>query len=114
MSRNTPEEAARRRQNLEAAMRAAARIPLELARVCADGLRLAAALAPIGNKGALSDVGVAACLLDSALQSAILSADINLSQIDDAEFTDPARREREELLKISAALRAEVLNIVRA
>ncbi|MDR1070172.1 MAG: cyclodeaminase/cyclohydrolase family protein [Gracilibacteraceae bacterium] len=109
---DTSEAAARRRLSLAAATRAAARTPLALARVCAAGLRLAVALAPIGNKGAISDVGVAACLLDGALESALLSVDINLSQIDDPEFTEPVRLEREELRRESAALRAGVLAVI--
>ncbi|MDR1962010.1 MAG: cyclodeaminase/cyclohydrolase family protein [Gracilibacteraceae bacterium] len=109
LPRKTPEEAATRRQELDAAARAAAQVPLSLARDCAAGLRLAVALAPVGNKGALSDVGVAACLLDSALQSAILSVDINLGEISDPTFTEPIRQEREKLLRESEALRAETL-----
>jgi formiminotetrahydrofolate cyclodeaminase len=114
MPRDTPEAATRRLEALRAATQAAAQTPLVLARVCAAGLRLAVALAPVGNKGALSDVGVAACLLESALESALLSVDINLGQIAEPEYTEPIRRERENLRRAGAALRARALEIVQA
>ncbi|MDR0433542.1 MAG: cyclodeaminase/cyclohydrolase family protein [Gracilibacteraceae bacterium] len=110
--RDDPEAAARRRRDLAAAARAAALTPLELARDCAVGLRLAVALAPVGNTGVISDVGAAACLLDGALESALLSVDVNLAQIDDPAFTEPIRRESEGLRRESAALRAGTLAAV--
>jgi len=67
-----------RRVQLEAAIREATRAPLATARCASDVLELAERLAPIGNRNAVSDVGVAALLAAAAIRGAILNVRINL------------------------------------
>jgi formiminotetrahydrofolate cyclodeaminase len=63
---------------LAAAVREATRVPLETARISARVFGLAELLAPIGNRNAISDVGVAALLASTALRGAALNVEINL------------------------------------
>jgi len=70
-----------RRVQLEAAIREATRAPLATARCASDVLELAARLAPIGNRNAISDVGVAALLAAGAIRGAILNVRINLPYV---------------------------------
>lgn len=66
---------------LEAAIREATRAPLATARNASDVLELAERLAPIGNRNAVSDVGVAALLAAAAVRGAILNVRINLPYV---------------------------------
>ncbi len=56
----------------------AARVPLRTAKVAAEVLELASRIAPIGNRNAVSDAGVAAQLAAAALRGALLNVRINL------------------------------------
>ena len=70
-----------RRVQLEAAIREATRAPLATARSASDVLELAERLAPIGNRNAISDVGVAALLAAAAIRGAVLNVRINLPYV---------------------------------
>jgi glutamate formiminotransferase/formiminotetrahydrofolate cyclodeaminase len=56
----------------------AARVPLETARRSREVLDLAVRIAPIGNRNAISDAGVAAQLASAAVRGAVLNVRINL------------------------------------
>jgi len=71
-------ERAARSSALEAAMLDAARIPLRAAVVASEVLDLAERIAPIGNRNAASDAGVAAQLAAAGLRGALLNVRINL------------------------------------
>lgn len=63
---------------LRSAMVDATGVPLRTATVAADVLDLALRIAPIGNRNAVSDAGVAAQLAVAALRGALLNVRINL------------------------------------
>jgi formiminotetrahydrofolate cyclodeaminase len=67
-----------RRDALGKAMVAAARAPLRAAVVAGEVLDLAERIAPIGNRNAVSDAGVAALLAAAGLRGALLNVRINL------------------------------------
>jgi len=92
-----PEREARDAQ-LAAAIGEATRIPLATARAASEVLDLAERLAPIGNRNAISDVGVAALLAVAALRGAALNVQINLRSLTDRDARDEAGREVERLL----------------
>lgn len=64
-----------------AAVREATRAPLATARVANEVLTLAERLAPIGNRNAVSDVGVAALLAAAAIRGAAMNVEINLPSL---------------------------------
>jgi len=78
MPNDTEAEKAARRQALGTAMGDAARAPLRAAIVAGEVLDLAERIAPIGNRNAVSDAGVAALLAASGLRGALLNVRINL------------------------------------
>lgn len=78
LPRGSEEERQDRDARLAVAVREATRVPLETARVAAQVFGLAELLAPIGNRNAISDVGVAAALAATALRGAVLNVEINL------------------------------------
>ncbi len=81
-ARRMPKETEPQREARAAALRTAmieaARVPLRAANVAAEVLELAARIAPIGNRNAVSDAGVAAQLSGAALRGALLNVRINL------------------------------------
>lgn len=84
---------------LAAALRDATRIPLAAARTASEVLDLAERLAPIGNRNAISDVGVAALLSATALRGAALNVEINLPYLaSDEALRDEAAEQIARLL----------------
>jgi formiminotetrahydrofolate cyclodeaminase len=67
-----------RARALRTAMVEAAQVPLRTAEVAAEVLGLAQAIAPIGNRNAASDAGVAAQLAAASIRGALLNVRINL------------------------------------
>lgn len=106
LPRETDDERAARKAALNDAMRLAAEVPLETARAAAHALELAARIAPIGNRNAVSDAGVAAQLTSAAVRGAILNVRINLPYLPaDSTLRAEAPAELEQLQ--AAALAAE-------
>ena len=90
LPRDTDVERRARRVQVDAATREATRVPLEIVRRAASVLELAERVAAIGNRNAISDVGVAALLAAAAARGAALNARINLPALPD---DDPLRAE---------------------
>jgi formiminotetrahydrofolate cyclodeaminase len=78
LPKETELERRARDAQVAAATREATTTPLETARRAADVLTLAERLTPIGNRNAISDVGVAALLAAAALRGAAMNVRINL------------------------------------
>ena len=85
LPKETEADKAARSSALEASMLEAARIPLRAAVVASEVLDLAERIAPIGNKNAASDAGVAAQLAAAGLRGALLNVRINLPYLAEDE-----------------------------
>ena len=102
--RSTDEEKAARRRAIEAALRGAAEVPLEVMRACRAGLTAAVDVARAGNPSASSDIGVSVELLKAALHSAALNVGVNLSSLSDAGYVEAVTAETASLENSAAAL----------
>lgn len=80
-----------RSEAIQAATRQATETPLEVAELCRETLRLTPRLAAIGNKNAISDIGVGALLLTGALNGALLNVEINLPGLKDDAYVAKVR-----------------------
>ena len=99
LPKETDLEREARSVQVAAATREATRAPMHTARMAATVLDLAERLAPIGNRNAISDVGVAALLAAAAIRGAALNVRINLPYLDAEEtLRDEAGAEVERLL----------------
>jgi formiminotetrahydrofolate cyclodeaminase len=78
LPRGTERDRQARDVQVAAAVREATRVPLTTARVAGEVLTLTERLAPVGNRNAISDVGVAALLAATALRGAALNVEVNL------------------------------------
>jgi formiminotetrahydrofolate cyclodeaminase len=90
LPRDSDRDRAMRRVQIDAATRDATRIPLDTARHAAGILDIAERLVPIGNRNAISDVGVGALLAATAVRGAAHNVLINLPFLPE---DDPLRAE---------------------
>lgn len=113
LPKRTDEERAERSRRMRATMVQAASVPLETARRSREVLDLAVRIAPIGNRNAVSDAGVAAQLASAAVRGAVLNVRINLPYLPDDEPLRSAAAREASLLEAAAEQREdEVLSTV--
>ncbi len=98
LPKDTDEQKAARSAAIQEALRAAADVPLRLARACAELSRHLPALLAKGNQNLVSDVGVAAKLCEAACECAWLNVEVNLAWLRDEQFVADTRAETEALL----------------
>ena len=113
LPRKTPEQKAARNEAMQAALKGAAEVPLQIAERCAQVVDLALPAAEMGNKWAVSDAGVGALLAEAAMQAALLNVYINLSSIKDQDYVADTRARIEEITEGKAELKEEVVELVR-
>ena len=114
LPKGTDEEKALRTEKMQEVLVSATDTPLGISQNCFRVLQLAQKLALIGNKGAISDVGVSAYLAESALKSAMLSVDINLPGIKDVAYQERVKAERARLFEQAAVICAETVAVVQS
>ncbi len=88
MPRAGEAEKAARAQAIQAALRVAATVPLDTARLAAQVIEVAEEAAPILNRAVISDVLVGAELAQAALRGAALNVEINLASMTDSEAVE--------------------------
>jgi formiminotetrahydrofolate cyclodeaminase len=101
LPRETEADREGRRRAVETAMVEAAAVPLQTAQVAAVVLELAVRIAPIGNRNAASDAGVAAQLAATAIRGALLNVRINLPYL--PEGATLAQEAGKEIARLAAA-----------
>ena len=100
LPKSTPEEVEAKEKIMEEALNVACSAPVEIMKTCAKGINLVEIFAEKGSKIALSDAGVGATLLKSAMQGASLNIYINTKSMKD-------RKRAEELNQLADSLREE-------
>jgi formiminotetrahydrofolate cyclodeaminase len=113
MPRGTAEEKEARTEAIQKALRLAMQAPLETAFCCHKILKLNEPLLDKGNQNLISDVGVAVLLAESALISAILNVEINLSYIKDDEFCNNTREKLSSIIAESSGLKSKIYDKVK-
>jgi formiminotetrahydrofolate cyclodeaminase len=68
-------------------------VPLMVCHLCVEAIRLCPGLIKKGNVNLVSDISVAACLLESAFASAYYNVQINLKTLNDKSKTGFIRKE---------------------
>ena len=91
MTRATAEEQARRTDARQAALREAARVPIEIAEACVEVIRLCDRAAGTTNPNAASDITVSAFLASAALEGAVANVQINLPLLKDEAYREELR-----------------------
>ncbi|MCC7410846.1 MAG: cyclodeaminase/cyclohydrolase family protein [Gammaproteobacteria bacterium] len=113
MARGTDAEKAARNDAIQAALKQATDVPLACARACAEVIALTRDVAAKGNKGVISDAGVAVLAAHAARRSAALNVYINVGNIKDGQFTAARMDELERLLAQNGIATEEIYQLVR-
>ena len=93
MPRQTDEDKKARTEAIQVALKDAMAVPLVACRTLFEAMKLCRPLLEKGNRNLVSDVGVAAQLIASAFESALLNVEINLSAIRDRDLADEISKE---------------------
>lgn len=112
MPKTSPEEKAARAEALEQATLYATEVPLSTMRTAFGAFPLVKAMAEAGNPNSVSDAGVGALALRSAVLGACLNVKINAAGLKDREAADRLVAEAERIAAESMKLEKEVLAIV--
>ncbi len=88
LPKDTPEQRSKRKEHIQKALKHAAAVPLEVMESSLQVLQLAAEVAEIGSRRAVSDAGAAGALAHGAVQAAAYNVRINLKDIADEGFVE--------------------------
>ncbi len=111
--KTTDEEKAARREAIQKALKGAMEPPLASVRASLEALRATRGLLDVANPNLITDVGVAAVLLEAAARGAYLNVAINLKSIKDADLVEKTRAEAVSALEEAKRLEGEVASGVK-
>ena len=114
MPKATDEEKVKRKVSIQKALEDAMAPPLEALRASVEALRATRGLLDIANPNLITDVGVAAILLEAAARGAQLNVAINLKSIKDEKLVEKTRAEVASALEEAKRLEGEVAEGVAA
>ena len=112
LPRGNDEQKAARTAAIQAALKEAEAVPMQIAEACVEVLDLCTPMAEKGNRLVVSDAGVAALLAEAGLRSAALNVLINLAYIKDEGFARGERAKLDRLLEGKAQLKERVYELV--
>jgi len=112
MPKSTAEEKAARSAALQEATRYATEVPLRTMRTAFEAFPIVEAMAREGNPNSVSDAGVGALALRSAVLGAGLNVRINAAGLKDRELADRLVGEADRLVEETVTLEARILDIV--
>lgn len=112
LPKDTEEQKAERTRRMQEALVQATETPLSIAEACLEVLELAEQAALKGNKGAVSDAGVAAYLSEAALNAALLNVDINVPLIKNDSYVAEARLKKEALTNQASVIKQRAASAV--
>ncbi len=113
LPRGSDDEKRARTQAVQAAMRTAADVPLEVALRAVAVLEAAREILPTANPNAVSDGGVAVLLAYASAHGALANVRVNLASIKDEEYRKATASRVEEVMKRTALLRDEGMAVIR-
>ncbi|MCC6599257.1 MAG: glutamate formimidoyltransferase, partial [Crocinitomicaceae bacterium] len=112
LPKNTVEEKAVRQVAIESAYKYAMEVPLITARTAAGAMQILRTMAEKGNPNSVTDAGVGALCIRSAVMGAVLNVRINAPGIKDKIFTQQLLSEAETLEREVEKAEAEIREIV--
>ncbi|RKZ35168.1 methenyltetrahydrofolate cyclohydrolase [bacterium] len=113
MPKNNEEEKLLRKEALNHALQKATFVPVRIMEHSAELLLLSLKLAPICNKNVISDVGIAAVMAESAINSAWFNVAINLNSCKDEEFADRIWEKTEQIMDKIEGITEQTIEIIQ-
>ncbi|MHC4916856.1 MAG: cyclodeaminase/cyclohydrolase family protein, partial [Planctomycetota bacterium] len=114
LPRKTDEEKRERKTAIAEACRGGMAVPLDAVRACREALVSTRRMAELANPNLITDVGVAAILLEAAARGAALNVRVNLPSINDPETTEQVAAELANALAECERLSRESMELVEA
>ena len=114
LPKESDEEKASRKINIEKNLKLAIEAPLEICKISERTLKALKVILKYGNKNAITDLGVSALLLYSGIEGGILNVKVNLKSLDDERFKMETINQLNEILLGSKELKEDILNIVNS
>ena len=114
MPKSTDEEKAARAEAMERATLYATQVPLRTLKRAYEAFPLVKAMAQTGNPNSVSDAGVGALAIRSAIMGAALNVKINAAGLKDREMADKLVGEAVEIVAAAQREEAEILEIVES
>ena len=114
MPKDTEEQQAEKDRVMEAALKDACEVPLEVMEACGRAIEVVKGFADKGSVIAISDAGVAAASLRAAIQGASLNVFINTKAMKDRAAAEAANAKADALLAKYVPLADAVFEQVRA
>lgn len=100
MPKNTEEEKARKAEVMEKVLKEACSVPMEIMEKCCEAIDLIEVFAEKGSVIAISDAGVGAAFLRSALNGASLNVYINTKSMADREYAGELNQKADRMLEV--------------
>ena len=100
LPKNTEEEKAYKAEVMEAALKEACSVPMEIMEKCCEAIDIIDEFAKKGSVMAISDAGVGATFLRSALEGASLNVYINTKSMADREYAESLNKKADEMLDV--------------
>ena len=112
MPKATEAQQSQRHQAIQDATRNAIDIPMQVAQIAHEGLALTADMANEGNPNSVTDAGVGAMCLRTAVLGAVLNARINCGDLEDAAYVAQIESQCAKLVEGAMRQEAEILATV--
>ena len=113
MPKETEEEKAEKAKVMEAALKTACGVPLEIMKKCCEAIELIEEFAAKGSRLALSDAGVGAAFCKAALYGASLNVFINTKAMADRECAEKLNKEANDMMAVYGKRADEVFDKVK-
>lgn len=112
LPKSTDEEKASRKQAIQDATKFAIEIPFKVMQLSYESMTLIKAMAETGNPNSVSDAGVGALCVRSAVMGAFMNVRINASGYDDKTYVNDIIAKGKDLENKTMALETEILKVV--
>ena len=99
MPRETEEEKAEKARVMEAALKEACSVPMEIMEKCCEAIELIVEFGAKGSKLAISDAGVGAAFCKAALKGASLNVYINTKSMADRAYAEELNKKADAMLE---------------
>lgn len=114
LPKDSQEEKIKRNEKIQLGYENALNIPLSLAKKCIEIYEYVLVASKYGNKNIISDAGVAAILLQGAVESAILNVKINLSGVRDEDYKKNIESECRKITEEALLKKVEIMKMVNS
>lgn len=114
LPKNTEQEKEEKARIMEAALKEACSVPMEIMEKCCEAIDVIEVFAKKGSVIAISDAGVGAAFLRSALEGASLNVYINTKSMTDREYADALNQKADQMLLEYTVKAAGIFDTVKA